>query len=889
LLTQIANSPCPTPSPSPFQYEDSLAAAQFNSTLIAQHGYDLQAVFDAHKNSTISPGSEFRHPKTLEPILGGHPFWTPLRTTLLQGASFPLLHDEVETARKQENEAMLAYGNHSSAVKNQAAHKTAIQKDTDRGYSFPLTIECAKQIHHGRIAPTGIASQLGIDEKGELIPKNRLTHDQTVTKGFCPSVNQLIDQTYLTPLVYGHCLPRMIHQVVALRHAFPTTPILAGKYDWSKAYRRANSSGRAAAQSLTIDATGKYAHCHTRLTFGGAANPSLFSDISEAATDLANDISTLNEWDPSVCQSPLQSGVGTPIIRPTDEPFAPAAELSVAVELRPQGYHDVFLDDMLQLFLATPENMKRSPAILPLVMHLLTRPVAEDEPILREAILESKKLEAEGTPIELQRILGWMLDTRKLLLSLPSDKYIAWLREVTAFIKARYISWSSCESLIGKLDHSILGMPLARFFLRRIRSFHYAWKDEYNIKEKLKWDQQETVPTTKYVTKRPPPFYTKKIPPAVQADIRVFVPLLKQSHEGISLNLLVHRKPTHALHADSCPEGMGGFSVGSGKAWRVRLDPAAYALAFEGTSAEPTDETQDTKTTNNLYEFIGIVVSVWMEDNDGLIPPGSMVLAADDSTSACGWMHHASYGMNKPVHAKVSNKLVNLVVAGRYGLMPEHFEGDINNISDYLSRRWDLSDDELTSLLIELFPSQIPANFRICPLPNEILSWISEVAPRLLVSSTEKSNPHTKNKIAPGDAGSGTSKISASTTIHSSIASSLETSEPLSSAPSSSAFVMASGAEALRRTLRRALSIRPLATWHRGSGITTGQAPATSKTASPFTLSCPPLRKPGKTWIRPKNANPQQQSSTSSISGKKRAPPPMAPTILRPSKQPAQI
>jgi hypothetical protein len=889
LLKQIADSSCPTPSPSPFQYEDSLAAAQFNSKLIEQHGYDLQAVFDAHKNSTISPGSEFRHPSTLEPILGGHPNWNPLRSTLLHGATFPLLHDEDETARKQENEAMLAYGNHSSAVKNQAAHKTAIQKDTARGYSFPLTIECAKKIKHGRIAPTGIANQLGIDEKGELIPKNRLTHDQTVTKGFCPSVNQLIDQLQLTQLVYGHCLPRIIHQVVALRYFFPALAILLGKYDWSKAYRRKNSSGRAAAQSLTIDATGKYAHCHTRLTFGGAANPSIFSDVTEAATDLANDIAAMDDWDPSVCQSPLQSGVGTPIIRPPDEPFAVAAELSVAVELRPKGYHDVFLDDMLQLFLATPENLNRSPAIIPLVMHLLTRPVADDEPILREVILESKKLEAEGTPIELQRILGWMLDTRKLLLSLPSDKYIAWLREVTAFIKARYISWSNCESLIGKLDHSILGMPLARFFLRRIRAFHYSWQDEYNIKEKLKWDQKETVPKTKYVVKRPPPFYTKKIPPAVQADIRVFVPLLKQSHAGVSLNLLVHRKPTHSLHADSCPEGFGGFSVGSGKAWRVQLDPAAYALAYEGSPSESHDDTQDTKTTNNLYEYIGIVVTIWMEHLDGLIPPESMVLAASDSTSACGWMHRASYGMNKPIHAKVTKKLVDLVVPGRYGLMPEHFEGDINNISDYLSRRWDLSDTDLTSLLIKKFPSQIPANFHICRLPNEMLSWISEVAPRLLVSSTEKSNPPTKNKTAPGDAGSGTLKISASMTIPSSIASNPETSEPLSSAPSSNASVMASGAEALRRTLRQALSKKPLATWHRGSGITTGQAPATSRTDSPFTLSYPPLRKRGKTWIRPKNASPQSQSSTSSICGQKRAPPPMANTILRPSKQRVQI
>ena len=48
---------------------------------------------------------------------------------------------------------MLVYGNHSSAVKNPTAHKTAVKKETDRSYSFPLTIECAKKIKHALIAP----------------------------------------------------------------------------------------------------------------------------------------------------------------------------------------------------------------------------------------------------------------------------------------------------------------------------------------------------------------------------------------------------------------------------------------------------------------------------------------------------------------------------------------------------------------------------------------------------------------------------------------------------------------------------------------------------------------------------------------------------------------
>ena len=42
------------------------------------------------------------------------------------------------------------------------------------------------------------------------------------------------------------------------------------------------------------------------MTFGGAANPSQWSDISEIATDLSNDLVRDPAWDPDLFQSPHQ-------------------------------------------------------------------------------------------------------------------------------------------------------------------------------------------------------------------------------------------------------------------------------------------------------------------------------------------------------------------------------------------------------------------------------------------------------------------------------------------------------------------------------------------------------------------------------------------------------
>ena len=84
-----------------------------------------------------------------------------------------------ETARRAENDAILEYGNHASGKKKSEALTKVLLKDASRGYSLPITFDCAKSIKHSRISPMGVAHQWGIDAHGDLIPKDRLTHDQS--------------------------------------------------------------------------------------------------------------------------------------------------------------------------------------------------------------------------------------------------------------------------------------------------------------------------------------------------------------------------------------------------------------------------------------------------------------------------------------------------------------------------------------------------------------------------------------------------------------------------------------------------------------------------------------------------------------------------------------
>ena len=71
---------------------------------------------------------------------------------------------------------------------------------------------------------------------------------------------------------------------------------------------------------------------------------------------------------------------------------------------------DVFIDDLIDAFPNSPANLARKPHVVPLAMHVTSRPHAGDdkEPILRRAILSMMKLLAEGSPAEQQIVLGWL-------------------------------------------------------------------------------------------------------------------------------------------------------------------------------------------------------------------------------------------------------------------------------------------------------------------------------------------------------------------------------------------------------------------------------------------------------------------------------------------------
>jgi hypothetical protein len=214
-----------------------------------------------------------------------------------------------------------------------------------------------------------------------------------------------------------------------------TLAILLAKYDYSDVYRQIAHSASVRAQ--TISTYGAFAYIYNHLTFGGSPNPPTWCNFSEIVTDLlANEISQCDDWDPETLRNPDQPETPIPIREPEEIPLGEAKELAVMIPTQTTIRVNGFINYRIDFFLDTERNCAQEPHTVPLAMFVTSRPHAgEEEPITRRAILSMAKLFAEGSSAERQVVLGWMIDTQRLLLALPDDKYKAWTTTIRAILK----------------------------------------------------------------------------------------------------------------------------------------------------------------------------------------------------------------------------------------------------------------------------------------------------------------------------------------------------------------------------------------------------------------------------------------------------------------------
>ena len=80
---------------------------------------------------------------------------------------------------------------------------------------------------------------------------------------------------------------------------------------------------------------------------------------------------------------------------------------------------------------------------------------------------------------------------------------------------------------------------------------------------------------------------------------------------------------------------------------------------------------------------------------------------------------------------KIARKLASLIIDNDLCLYSQWFPGKTNAIADSLSLDFDISFDELPQHYLTCFPTQLPKNFQISPLPDEITSFVFQTLSEL--------------------------------------------------------------------------------------------------------------------------------------------------------------
>jgi hypothetical protein len=88
------------------------------------------------------------------------------------------------------------------------------------------------------------------------------------------------------------------------------------------------------------------------------------------------------------------------------------------------------------------------------------------------------------------------------------------------------------EANIGRLVHLGLAIPFVHQFMSWLRDLHKTSKGRHSIKNKNE----------------------------CLKDLEMFLGFLKIANDGISLNSIAFRRPTHIYRSDLCPAGLGGYS-----------------------------------------------------------------------------------------------------------------------------------------------------------------------------------------------------------------------------------------------------------------------------------------------------------------------------------------
>jgi hypothetical protein len=368
--------------------------------------------------------------------------------------------------------------------------------------------------------------------------------------------------------------------------------------------------------------------------------------FSESIRDLVDTIPHNNYWDPATLHAKCQHLVPPLHLLDNTVPFAAGLEQVVHIPIKPRGTSDIYIDDFIQATVHldnTNSSFWCKPAIL-LAIDCCSRPKHPHKPIPREDMEARNKLSAKARLEEEEIVLEWKLDTRQLIVSLPTNKFVVWTKIINSTLETSNTTAKELESIIGCLGHLGLALLTIYHFLSCLQELQFRARHRWKILLMAEFAN----------------------------NLRSMINIITMAHKGISMNAIVCQ-PTHIYHSDSCPAGMRGYSD-SGFAWHYYI-PAG--LQF--------------RAINNLLEHLAAIITPWIDIIANRLKPGDCTLSMTDSTTLEGWLKKTNFSElgDNPIQATVRLKVARMHTKNYMALgirdYSQWFPGNNDIVADALS------------------------------------------------------------------------------------------------------------------------------------------------------------------------------------------------------------
>ena len=185
-----------------FKFKMSRLSAKHNWEILQKYQGNLGRALQAHKNTPLGCGSEFREVEALRPLLQKTPLWDRFSNMLSSGVEFPL-EDLNPQLKQQDLIEGIEFGNHKGVQNNEQLFLSMMKEEVEHGFQLVIPIEKVPELEGGLVAPMNIIKQNATSELGEIVEKDRLTHNQSKVFGSGTSVNSRVKKEELQDCMFG--------------------------------------------------------------------------------------------------------------------------------------------------------------------------------------------------------------------------------------------------------------------------------------------------------------------------------------------------------------------------------------------------------------------------------------------------------------------------------------------------------------------------------------------------------------------------------------------------------------------------------------------------------------------------------------------------------------